>query len=160
MASLDLKVVFFQVPVHKAFQKYLHFVCQFKVLCFGLSTAPKVFTRTFTALSSLAHSSGIRLLRYLNGWLIRALSKNQLKRDLERLLFICSGLGIVVNQTKSELIPTQQVTYMGMFVYLWEQESFRPNLESTSSGIWQIPSSIRKLLQPTSLKFIWDTYRP
>ena len=49
MASIDLKEVYLQVPVHPAFRHFLRFVFrdkvyQFKALCFGLSTAPQVFT--------------------------------------------------------------------------------------------------------------------
>ena len=46
LASLDLKDAYCQVPVHPSSRKFLRFVSQgtvyqFKVLCFGLSTAPK-----------------------------------------------------------------------------------------------------------------------
>ena len=50
MVSIDLKDAYLQVPMHPESRKYLRFmvfgkVYQFKVLCFGLSTAPQVFTR-------------------------------------------------------------------------------------------------------------------
>ena len=71
LASVDLKDAYFQVPVHQSSRKLLRFtsegtIYQFKVLCFGLSTAPQVFTRVFAAVSAWAHSRGIRLLRYLD----------------------------------------------------------------------------------------------
>ena len=61
LASLDLKDAYFQVPVHPSSRKFLHFVSQgtvyqFKVICFGLSTAPQVFTRVFAGVSVGAHS--------------------------------------------------------------------------------------------------------
>ena len=61
LASLDLKDTYFQVPVHPSSRKFLRFVSQgtvyqFRVLCFGLSTAPQVFTRVFAAVSAWAHS--------------------------------------------------------------------------------------------------------
>ena len=70
LASLDLKDSYFQIPIHGSSRKLLRFmsegtVYQFKALCFGLSTAPQVFTRVFAAVSAWAHSRGIRLLRYL-----------------------------------------------------------------------------------------------
>ena len=52
-------------------------VYQFKVLCFGLSTAPQVFTRVMAPVSTLLHQSGIRLRRYLDDWLIQASSREQ-----------------------------------------------------------------------------------
>ena len=64
LASVDLKDAYFQIPVHQSSRKLLCFtsegtVYQFKVLCFGLSTAPQVFTRVFAAVSAWAHSRGI-----------------------------------------------------------------------------------------------------
>ena len=52
MVSLDLKDAYLQVPMHPDSRKFLRFmvggkVYQFKVLCFGLSTAPQVFTRAW-----------------------------------------------------------------------------------------------------------------
>ena len=45
-------------------------VFQFKALCFGLSTAPQVFTRMFARVSEWAYKNGIRLLLYLDDWLM------------------------------------------------------------------------------------------
>ena len=78
LASLDLKDAYFQIPIHGSSRKLLRFmsegtVYQFKALCFGLSTAPQVFTRVFAAVSAWAHSCGIRLLRYLDDWLVLSL---------------------------------------------------------------------------------------
>ena len=61
LASIDLKDAYFQIPVRPSSRKLLHFVSngtvyQFKALCFGLSTAPQVFTRVFAAVSAWAHS--------------------------------------------------------------------------------------------------------
>ena len=61
LASLDLKDAYFQIPIHGSSRKLLRFmsegtVYQFKALCFGLSTAPQVFTRVFAAVSAWAHS--------------------------------------------------------------------------------------------------------
>ena len=80
LASLDLKDAYFQIPIHGSSRKLLRFmsegtVYQFKALCFGLSTAPQVFTRVFAAVSAWAHARGIRLLRYLDDWLVLLLGE-------------------------------------------------------------------------------------
>ena len=54
LASIDLKDTYFQIPVHHSSRKWLRFVSeglvlQFRVLCFGLSTALQVFTRVFVS---------------------------------------------------------------------------------------------------------------
>ena len=61
LASLDLKDAYFQIPIHRSSRKLLRFtsegmVYQFRALCFGLSTAPQVFTRVFAVVSAWAHS--------------------------------------------------------------------------------------------------------
>ena len=121
MASIDLKDAYFQVPIHPSSRKWLRFtmkgvVYQFKVLCFGLATAPQVFTRVFATISDWAHTKGIRLLRYLDDWLILAHSKEELRRHVRDLLQLCHDLGIVINREKSELEPSQRSTYLGMLI--------------------------------------------
>ena len=77
MASIDLREVYLQVPVHPESRRFLRFVAhgrtyQFKALCFGLSTAPQFFTRVMAPVSAILHSLGIRMRRYLDDWLVQA----------------------------------------------------------------------------------------
>ena len=121
LASIDLKDAYFQIPVHRSSRKFLRFlsggvVYQFKVLCFGLSTAPQVFTRVFGPISAWAHAHGIRLLRYLDDWLILASSEVELRRHVSMLISLCNDLGIIVNEEKSDLEPKQRASYLGMMI--------------------------------------------
>ena len=121
MASIDLKEAYLQVPVHPASCHFLRFVFrdkvyQFKSLCFGLSTAPQVFTRVMVPVSAILHSMGIRMRRYLDDWLLQSSSRESLLRDLQTALHLCHELGIVVNPQKSNLIPSQVVQYLGVII--------------------------------------------
>ena len=94
LASINLKDVYFQIPVHQSSRKLLRIlsegaVYQFNALCFGLSTAPLVFTKVFVTVSAWAHSQGIRLLRYLDDWLVLASSEVEAKKEHPR-----SALGL------------------------------------------------------------------
>ena len=91
-------------------------VYQFKALCFGLSTAPQVFTRVFAAVSAWAHARGIRLLRYLDDWLVLSSSEKKAKESIRELLSVCRTLGIVINEKKSDLVPSQSAKYLGMTI--------------------------------------------
>ena len=127
MVSLDLKDAYLQVPMHPESRKFLRFVAfgkvyQFKVLCFGLSTAPQVFTRVMAPVSAFLHQAGIRLHRYLDDWLILASSREQVLLALESVLQLCQELGIVVNWEKSHLIPSQRVEYLRV---LFDSVTFR-----------------------------------
>ena len=64
LASVDLKDAYFQTAY------------------FGLSTAPQVFTRVFATVSAWAHSRGVRLLRYLDDWLVLASSETRAKQHV------------------------------------------------------------------------------
>ena len=121
LASLDLKDAYFQIPIHLSSRKLLRFtsegtVYQFRALCFGLSTAPQVFTRVFAAVSAWAHSHGIRLLRYLDDWLVLSSSEQEAKQAVQSLLSLCRTLRIVINEKKSDLVPSQTAKYLGMTI--------------------------------------------
>ena len=113
LASLDLTDVYFQIPIHRSSRKLLRFtsegtVYQFRALCFGLSTAPQVFTRVFAVMSAWAHSHGITLLRYLDDWLVLSSSEWEAKQAVQSLLSLCRTLGIVINEKKSDLVPLRR----------------------------------------------------
>ena len=158
LASLDLKDAYFQIPIHGSSRKLLRFmsegtVYQFKALCFGLSTAPQVFTRVFAAVSAWAHSRGIRLLRYLDDWLVLSSLEKKARRSIQELLSICHTLGIVINEKKSDLVPSQAAKYLGMTIdtgagkvfpslaqvekFLLVAERFRA-LKSPPAQLWQV----------------------
>ena len=122
MISLDLQDAYLQVPVHHDSRRYLRFVVdgksfQFRVLCFGLTTAPQVFTRIMTPVSAILHRHWVRMLRYLDDWLILASSKIACIQSRDRLLSVCTELGIQVNLTKSSLVPSQSLVYLGMEIH-------------------------------------------
>ena len=136
LASLDLKDAYFQIPIHRSSRKLLRFtsegtVYQFQALCFELSTAPQVFTRVFAVVSAWAHSHGIRLLRYLDDWLV--LSSSEAKQAVQSLLSICHTLGIVINEKKSDLVPSQTAKYLGMTIDTEPGRFFRLWRESRNS---------------------------
>ena len=127
MVSLDLKDAYLQVPMHPESRKFLRFmacgkVYQFKVLCFGLSTASQVFARVMAPVSAFLHHSGIKLRCYLDDWLIQASFREQVLLAVDAVLQLCSSLRIVVNWEKSHLVPTQRMVYLGV---LLDSVSFR-----------------------------------
>ena len=93
---------YLQIPVHPDSRKYLRFVAfgrvyQFRALCFGLASAPQVFTRVMAPVSSILHSMGFRLRCYLDDWLIQSSSWEAVLHDLQVVLNLCREFGIVVN---------------------------------------------------------------
>ena len=121
MASIDLKEAYLQVPVHPESRPFLRFVTngqvyQLTALCFGLSTAPQVFSRVMAPVSAILHSWGILMRRYLDDWLVQLSSRESLLQDLHVVLDLCRELGIVINLEKSNLVPSHVVQYLGVVI--------------------------------------------
>ena len=119
MVSLDLQDAYLQVLVHPASRCFLRFcvgdaVFQFRALCFGLSSAPQVFTRVMDPIASIMHRHDFRLLRYLDDWLVLGSTFQDLVRARDFLLWLCRHLGVIVNLSKSSLVQTQTLDYLGM----------------------------------------------
>ena len=136
MASIDLKEAYLQIPVHPESRRFLRFVAlgrvyQFSALCFSLSTAPQVFSRVMAPVSAILHSWGIRMRRYLDDWLVQSSSREALLHDLQVVLNLCWELGIVVNPSKSHLVPSQVVQYLGVVI---DSRSFRASPSSERVG--------------------------
>ena len=75
-SSIDLTDAYFHVPLHPHFRKYLRFVAQgvayqFRALPFGLATAPRIFTKMVEPLAQFLHAQGIIMYHYLDDWLIK-----------------------------------------------------------------------------------------
>ena len=151
MASIDLKEAYLQVPVHPASRHFLRLmfrdtVYEFKALCFGLSTAPQVFTRVMAPVSAILHSMGIRMRRYLDDWLVQSASRESLLSDLQTVLQLCHQLGIVVNPQKSNLVPSQVVQYLGVVI---DSTSFRASpLEERISRLQSTAAEFQSCASP------------
>ena len=98
MVSIDLKDAYFHIPIHPDSRKYLRFVWkgrvwQFRSLCFGLSTAPQVFTRVMAPVAAALHRESYRVLRYLDDWLILHEEETGIALARDRTLFLVRSLG-------------------------------------------------------------------
>ena len=96
MFSINLKDAYLQVPIHPDSCCYLWFVADsqvhhVKALCFGLSTAPQVFTRVMAPVSVILHDMGILILRYLDNWLVFASSRGEVLWARDKVLDLSSA---------------------------------------------------------------------
>ena len=156
VASIDLREAYLQVPGHPESHRFLRFVAhgrtyQFIALRFGLSTAPLVFTRVMAPVSVVLHSWGIRMRRYLDDWLIQALSREALLRDLGVVLSFCRELGIVVNPEKSDFSPSQVVQYLGVVIDFSAMVHPSPGVGEASGVSLVPPHPHRPVLASASL---------
>ncbi len=118
-AAIDLKDAYFHVSILPRHRPFLRFVFegranQYKVLPFGLSLSPRVFTKVVEAALVPLRERGVCILNYLDDWLILAQSCDQLCAHRDLVLRHLSRLGLRVNWEKSKLMPTQRISFLGM----------------------------------------------
>ncbi len=105
-AAIDLKDAYFHVSILPRHRPFLRFAFegqayQYKVLPFGLSLSPRVFTKVVEAALVPLREQGVRILNYLDDWLILAQSRKQLSAHRDLVLKHLSLLGLRVNWEKS-----------------------------------------------------------
>ena len=119
LTSLDLKDAYFHIGIHPADRRYLRFChngtsWQFTVLPFGLSTSPRVFTKILKPVPAYAHLHRVKLHMYLDDWLLNPGTRQEAHEQTSWLRSLCQKLGLVINLEKSDLIPSQVSTYLGI----------------------------------------------
>ena len=118
VTSIDLQNAYLHIPIHPRSRKYLRFahrsqIYQFTSLPFGLAPAPQVFTMIVKEVKLMALSRGIRIHQHLDDWLIRAQSPEESSHNTKVVVDLTESLGWMINQVKSELIPTQVFSFVG-----------------------------------------------
>ncbi len=127
-AAIDLKDAYFHVSILPRHRPFLHFAFegrayQYKVLPFGLALSPRVFTKVVEGALVPMREQGVRILNYLDDWLILAQSREQLCEHRDLVLSHLSQLGLQVNWEKSKLAPVQRISFLGMELDSVEQSA-------------------------------------
>ena len=99
----DLSDVYHHIPIHPNSRKYLRLchrsqVFKFTSLPFGLATAPQVFTMIVKKVKLMALTRGIRLHQYLDNWLIRAQSQEEVQVNTQTVVDLPQSLEWIINQ--------------------------------------------------------------
>lgn len=116
---LDLKDAYFHVPVHPRHRRFLQFTWRnrtyrYKCLPFGLSTSPRTFTRVTKPVVHRLRSQGVRVVFYLDDILILASTRSLARAHRQRTVNLLHNLRFSLNLEKSDLIPSQRFTYLGL----------------------------------------------
>ncbi|XDV25826.1 hypothetical protein PO909_029676 [Leuciscus waleckii] len=115
--SIDLKDAYFQIQIASRHRRYLRFAFegqayQYTVLPFGLSLAPRTFKMCMDAALAPLRLQGMRVLNYLDDWLILAQSHSMLIEHRTILLDHLENLGLRVNWAKSSLSPREIISFL------------------------------------------------
>lgn len=78
---------------------------QFTALTFGLSSAPRIFTKCMAVVAVHLRHRGIQIYPYLDDWLIKGQSRVQVQHSFSIVRITWLRLGLLINKQIFTLIP-------------------------------------------------------
>ena len=120
LISVDLKDAYFHVPVHPSQWKFLRFcvgndMYEFKVLPFGITTAPRVFTKMLAPVAEhIRREIGLYTSPYLDDFLAKDKERSFLAYKSREMVQFMLDVGLRINWEKSDLTPSQDTVHIGL----------------------------------------------
>ena len=126
LASLDLQDAFLTIAMHPEFFKYLCFDFEgvrycFVALVFGLSCAPRVFTKLLKVPLSSMRLEGIRNSAWLDDIILVGSSFQTTTDIVSSSRAFLESLGFIIKPSKSNLVPSQSLKHVG---FTWDSVRF------------------------------------
>ena len=117
-STLDLRDAYLQIPMFPPHRKYLKFCVQgvhyqFRAMPFGITVAPRVFTKLMAAVGGHLRRQQIHIFMYLDDWLVKNQIRELLLHQLNQTIQLLVDLGLIINLDKCHLVPSQIITYLG-----------------------------------------------
>jgi hypothetical protein len=117
--AIDLKDAYFHISILPSHRRFLRFAFggeayQYRVLPFGLALSPRTFTKCVDAALAPLRLRGVRILNYIDDWLILAQSERRAVQHRDAVLAHMKVLGLRLNAKKSVLSPVERTTYLGV----------------------------------------------
>ncbi len=121
MATIDLEKAYFTVGVRRDQWRFLAFRWRdrdyaFPVMAFGLSSAPRVFTKLLKPLLAYLREQGVLILNYIDDLLIVARSRAQCLLHLQWTLDLFHRVGFSIHPEKGQLSPSRRVKFLGFII--------------------------------------------
>lgn len=121
LVKFVLQDAFLTVPLAVEHRRFFCFqwngeLYHFNCLPFGLSSAPRTFTKLLKPAVAYLRQRGVRCVVYLDDILLLNSSPSAILSDLHLALDLFSRLGFIINWSKSSLIPSQRLEFLGLIV--------------------------------------------
>lgn len=122
MATIDLKEAYFLIKIRESDRKFLRFLFEnknnvityeFNVMPYGLSVAPRVFTKIMKEVVAHLRFQGYKNVCYLDDILCLGDTYSECQKNVVATLNLLECLGFVVNYQKSCTIPKQTCKFLG-----------------------------------------------
>ncbi|XP_073444579.1 uncharacterized protein [Dendrobates tinctorius] len=138
MAGIDLKDAYHHLPIHNRYQKYLrvavvfdgkvrHF--QYTAMPFGLSTAPRIFTKVMAEVMAYVRQKDTLIVPYLDDFLIIGNSDTQCTERVADAISSLQDLGWIINIQKSRLVPQSLQMFLGFQLNSITQKCLLPQVK-------------------------------
>ena len=121
MATFDLTDAYLTIAINKFHVKFLKFqwagkTYMYIVLPFGISSAPRKFTKVLKPILAFLRSQGVIILMYIDdGWTM-ALTYAACYQQISHVMSTFSRFGFLINIKKSRPIPSQRVQSLGFLI--------------------------------------------
>ena len=121
MAKIDIKDVFYSIPILSKHQKFLKFSLREKLYKFtclpnGLCSGPRVFTKLLKPPLAKLRLDYIKIAAYIDDLITLAYSFNICFKNVWKCVKLLGNLGFVVHPEKSVFAPSQEVEYLGFII--------------------------------------------
>ena len=131
MCSIDLKDTYLSVNIFQEHRRYLlcfwrETMYKFTCLPFGLCSAPRIFTKLMKPVIAFLQGQGIQTIIYLDDILIMNQSLAALQSQVYQTVSLLESLGFIINREKSQLVPSQQIRFLGFHVGSVNMKLFLP----------------------------------
>ena len=135
MASIDLKEVFYSVPVHKNHQVYLTFFVEeyLKFVCMpnGYGPTMRIFTKISKVPFSILREKGLLSAVYVDDSYLQGNNYEDCFSNVLSTIKNFRFLGFIIHPEKFKFIPTQYIAYLG-FILNCVQMTITLTLEKNS----------------------------
>ena len=116
--SVDLKDAYYSIPIHENYQKYLKLFWkeeyyQYIVLLNGFSPAVRVFTKVLTPSFKYLRSKEHLSVKCIDDSLLLGETFEICFKNIRVTVALLRELGFTIHPEKSDLVPTQQITFLG-----------------------------------------------
>ena len=120
--SIDLQDAYLMFLMHPFYWKFLCFDFlntryHYKVMPFGLTSAPRIFTKVFKKVLIFLRGKGLRVSAWFDDIILAASSISLILEHLHFTKLILKSLGFIPHPTKSMLIPSQTISHLG---FIWD----------------------------------------